>query len=63
LFIPAYPASSAFKKMPRAVYTPPPTRNRSPPVPAAAFRRADSRATIDGAARGGRFAACRSGVW
>ena len=41
----------------------PPIRKRSPPAPSIALRSADSSATTDGAARGGRPAAARSGVW
>jgi hypothetical protein len=41
----------------------PPTRNRSPPDPSIALRNPDNRATIEGAPRGGRRAAARSGVW
>ena len=40
----------------------PPIRNRFPPAPSIAFRSADNSATIEGAARGGRRAAARSGV-
>ncbi len=41
---------------------PPPTRRRSPPTPSIALRSPDNSATIDGAARGERPAAARSGV-
>jgi hypothetical protein len=41
----------------------PPTRNRSPPDPSIALRNPDNSATIEGAPRGARRAAARSGVW